>query len=84
MEALPPLEPPTRKGGMLDVYKRQDRSRPFEEPYNGKTFPLSLYDPCLLVVDIEYEGHTEFVYLPDDDIAIDKEMCIRDRCGADH
>ena len=51
-----------------------DRSRPFEEPYNGKTFPLYLYDPCLLVVEIEYEGNTEFVYLPDDDIAIDKAL----------
>lgn len=51
-----------------------DRSRPFEEPYNGKTFPPYLYDPCLLVVEIEYEGNTEFVYLPDDDIVIDKAL----------
>lgn len=51
-----------------------DRSRPFEELYNGKTFPPYIYDECLLVGEIEYEGSTEFVYLPDDDIAIGKAL----------
>lgn len=51
-----------------------DRSRLFEEPYNGQTFPPYLYDKCLLVGEIEYEGKTEFVYLPDHDIAISKAL----------
>lgn len=51
-----------------------DRSRPFEELYNGKTFPPYIYDQCLLVGEIEYEGNTEFVYLPDDDIVIRKAL----------
>ena len=51
-----------------------DRSRPFEELYNGKTFPPYLYDQCLLIGEIEYEGNTEFVYLPDDDMVIRKAL----------
>lgn len=51
-----------------------DRSRPFEELYDGQTFPAYLYDQCLLVGEMEYEGKTEFVYFPDDDIAIQKAL----------
>ena len=51
-----------------------DRSRPFEEVYNGKNFPPYLYDQCLLVGEIEYEGNIEFVYLPDDNMVIDKAL----------
>ena len=51
-----------------------DRSKPFEEPYNGKTFPLYLYDQCMLVGEIKYGKNTEFVYLPDNDIAINKAL----------
>lgn len=51
-----------------------DRSRPFEEPYNGKTFPPYLYDQRLLMGEMEYEGSTEYVYLPDSDMAIDKAL----------
>ena len=51
-----------------------DRSRPFEELYNGQTFPPYLYNQCLLVGEIKYEGNTEFVYLPDDDMAIGKAL----------
>lgn len=51
-----------------------DRNRPFEELYNGQTFPPYLYDQCLLVGEIEYGDNTEFVYLPDDDIAIRKAL----------
>lgn len=49
-----------------------DRNRPFEELYNGKTFPAYIYDQCLFVGEIEYEGQTEFIYLPDDERAIQK------------
>ena len=51
-----------------------DRSRPFEELYNGKTFPAYLYNQCLFVGEIEYGDNTEFVYLPDNDIAIGKAL----------
>lgn len=51
-----------------------DRSRQFEHLYNGQTFPPYLYDQCLLVGEIEYGDNTEFVYLPDDDIAINKAL----------
>lgn len=49
-----------------------DQNRPFEELYNGKTFPAYIYDQCLFVGEIEYEGQTEFIYLPDDERAIQK------------
>lgn len=52
----------------------------FEEVYNGQTFPAYLYDACLLVGEIEYEGKTEYVYLPEDDMAIEKAI---KRLGAD-
>lgn len=48
------------------------RDRPFEEPYNGQTFPGYLYDACLLTGEITYQKKTEYVYLPDDDLAISK------------
>ena len=49
-----------------------DQNRPFEELYNGKTFPAYIYNQCLFVGEIEYEGQTEFVYFPDDERAIQK------------
>ncbi len=51
-----------------------DQSRPFKHLYNGKTFPAYLYDQCLLVGQIKYGEDTEFVYFPDDDIAINKAL----------
>ncbi len=49
-----------------------DRSRPFEELYNGQTFSAYLYDECLFVGTISHEDKEEYVYLPDDELAIDK------------
>ncbi len=47
-----------------------DTSRPFEEVYNGKTFPLYLYEPCFMVANISYQGNTEYLYLPEESTAI--------------
>ncbi len=49
-----------------------DRSRPFEELYDGQTFPAYLYEPCLFVGTIRHDDKEEYVYLPDDELAIDK------------
>lgn len=57
-----------------------DYNREFEELYNGKTFPLYLYDECLLVGEIEYGEEREFVYLPSEEISIEKAV---KRLGAD-
>ena len=35
-------------------------------------FPAYIYNQCLFVGEIEYEGQTEFVYFPDDERAIQK------------
>ncbi len=56
--------------GILFVYT----SRPFEEVYNGKTFPLYLYEPCFMVANISYQGNTEYLYLPEDSTAIEKAL----------
>lgn len=51
-----------------------DNSVPFEEIYNGQTFPAYLYNQCYCVGEIEYEGKLEYVYLPDDVNAINKAL----------
>lgn len=38
-----------------------DRSMPFEEVYNGQTFPAYLYDTCLFVGEINYNDKTEYI-----------------------
>lgn len=48
--------------------------RPFEEPYQGQTFPEYFYNVCLLVGEITYQDKTEYVYLPDDGLAISKAI----------
>lgn len=53
---------------------------PFEENFNGTTFPPYLYNGSPVAVDIVYMGLTETVELPCEDIAIKKVLC---RLGAD-
>ena len=53
---------------------------PFEENFNGTTFPPYLYNDSPVAVDIGYMGLTEMVELPCEDIAIKKALC---RLGAD-
>ena len=53
---------------------------PFEENFNGTTFPPYLYNGSPVAVDIGYMGLTEMVELPCEDIAIKKALF---RLGAD-
>lgn len=53
---------------------------PFEENFNGTTFPPYLYNGSLVAVDIGYMGLTETIELPCEDMAIKKALC---RLGAD-
>ena len=54
---------------------------PFEEIFNGTTFPAYYCEPNSVVgVEIGYDNLTEFVELPCEDIAIKKALC---RLGAD-
>lgn len=53
---------------------------PFEENFNGTTFPPYLYNGSPVTVDIGYMGSTEMVELPCEDISIKKAVC---RLGAD-
>lgn len=53
---------------------------PFEEKFNGTTFPPYLYNGSPVTVDIGYMGSTEMVELPCEDISIKKAVC---RLGAD-
>ncbi len=55
-------------------YLVPDRSRSFEEVYNGRNFPAYLYTHCTVVGTLRYANNEEFVYLPDDEIAIDKAI----------
>lgn len=47
---------------------------PFEENFNGTTFPPYLYNGSPVAVDIGYMGLTETVELPCEDIAIKKAL----------
>lgn len=54
---------------------------PLTEVYDGQVFPPYYYmDDSLLVVEIECDCKSEYVYLPDDDLAITKAFA---RLGAD-
>lgn len=50
-----------------------------EEVYDGQTFPEYYYKNSLLSLEAEYNGHTEFLQLPDEALAIKKAI---DRLGA--
>lgn len=64
--------------GML--YKNKDVET--EKPYDGQVFPYYCYSgDCLLTATLEYHGKTEYVYLPDDALAIQKAL---NRLGASY
>lgn len=48
---------------------------PFEENFNGTTFPPYLYNGSPVAVDIGYMGLTEMVELPCEEISIKKAEC---------
>lgn len=48
--------------------------KPIEEVYDGQVFPAFAYNPSVTSVDIEYNGKSETVFLPDSDLAIGKAV----------
>lgn len=45
----------------------------FQEIYDGQVFPMYLYDPSfLLIVEAQYNGKSEYLYLPCEQLSIDK------------
>ena len=49
-----------------------DEDTPFERVYDGQNFPPYVYEPMLCFLRAEYNGKTEYLYLPCEDEAIDK------------
>lgn len=48
---------------------------PFQQVYDGTTFPLYCYKGNeVAIVHMHYQGRTEYLYLPEEDIAIEKAM----------
>ncbi len=63
--------------GLLFVNEEKE----FNEIFNGTTLPVYFCDPnAVISVEITYDGLTELVELPNEDIAIKKALC---RLGAD-
>lgn len=56
-----------------------DEDTPFERVYDGQSFPPYVYEPMLCSLRAEYDGKTEYLYLPCEDEAIDKAFA---RLGA--
>ena len=57
-----------------------DENTPFQRSYDGQTFPPYLYDPGVLcVARADYNGKSEYLYLPCEEKAIDKALA---RLGA--
>lgn len=56
-----------------------DEDTPFEKAYDGQNFPPYVYEPMLCSLRAEYDGRTEYLYLPCEDEAIDKALA---RLGA--
>ena len=56
-----------------------DEDTPLEKVYGGQNFPPYVYEPMLCFLRAEYDGRTEYLYLPCDDEAIDKAFA---RLGA--
>ncbi len=54
------------------LFKNEDI--PFQEVYNGVNFPEYYYEHSLVTATINFEGRTEYLYLPCDDLAITKAM----------
>jgi len=44
----------------------------YEEPYDGENFPLYDYRSSSTIMELAYNGKNEYLYLPDEEIAIDK------------
>ena len=47
-------------------------SVPFQQEYDGQTFPYYIYEECLVTAEMQYDGKSEFLYLPCDKYAIAK------------
>ena len=56
-----------------------DEDTPFERVYDGQSFPPYVSDPKHCFLRAEYDGRTEYLYLPCEDEAIDKAFA---RLGA--
>ena len=56
-----------------------DEDTPFERVYDGQNFPPYVYEPMLCSLRAEYNGKTEYLYLPCEEEAIDKAFA---RLGA--
>ena len=56
-----------------------DKGTPFERVYDWRNFPPYVYEPTLCFLRAEYNGKTEYLYLPCEDEAIDKAFA---RLGA--
>ena len=56
-----------------------DENTPFQRLYDGQNFPAYVYEEMLCFIRAEYNGKTEFLYLPCEDEAIDKALA---RLGA--
>lgn len=59
--------------------KRFNEYTPFVRDYDGQNFPAYVYDQMLCFLRAEYNGKTEFLYLPCEEEAIDKAFA---RLGA--
>ena len=49
-----------------------NENTPFQKLYDGQVFPPYVYDQMLCFIRAEYNGKTEFLYLPCEEKAIDK------------
>jgi hypothetical protein len=56
-----------------------DEDTPFAKDYDGQNFPAYVYDQMLCFIRAEYNGKSEFLYLPCEEEAIDKAFA---RLGA--
>ena len=56
-----------------------DEDTPFVKDYDGQNFPPYVYEEMLCFIRAEYNGKTEYLYLPCEDEAIDKAFA---RLGA--
>ena len=57
-----------------------DENTPFQKLYDGQVFPPYVYDPDVLcIARAEYNGRSEYLYLPCEEKAIDKALA---RLGA--
>ena len=49
-----------------------DENTPFQKVYDGQVFPAYVYDQMICFIRAEYNGKTEYLYLPCEEEAIDK------------